>query len=116
MTESMLDDEVVLRDHGLWLERDNLLPQVDQRSQAVDERDDDGEAGIERPLVATEALDHAGLGLRNDPNRSRQTDDDEDRDDQRDDQFDHSKLLYSWTSAVAPSIITTSTCLPTSTT
>ena len=33
------DDEVVLGDHRLRLERDSLLAQVEQRLHAVDERD-----------------------------------------------------------------------------
>jgi hypothetical protein len=48
------DDEVVLGDHRLRLERDDLLAQVDQRPQPVDERDDDREPWEQRPVVAAE--------------------------------------------------------------
>ena len=51
------DDEVVLGDHRLRRERDDLLAQVDQRLHAVDERHDQRQPGLERALVAAEPLD-----------------------------------------------------------
>ena len=57
MTVSIVDDEVVLGDHRLRRERDDLLAQVDERPHAVDERDHDREAGVERAAVAAEPLD-----------------------------------------------------------
>ncbi len=73
------DDEVVLGDHGLRRERDDLLAEVDQRPHAVDERDEQGEARVQRALEAAEALDHAGLGLRDDLHPRRRDEEDEDQ-------------------------------------
>ena len=64
-------DEVVLGDHRLRRERDDLLAQVDQRPDAVDERDDEREARGERARVAAEPLDDGGTRLRNDPDGAR---------------------------------------------
>ena len=61
------DHEVVLGDHRLRREGDDLLAQVDQRLDAVDERDDEREPGVQRALVAAEALDDARARLRDDP-------------------------------------------------
>ena len=81
-------DDVVLRDHGLRRERDDLLAQIEQRAHAVDERDDDGEARVQRPAVAAEPLDHAGARLRNHPHRLRQRDENDDGDNSDHDQRD----------------------------
>ncbi len=76
------DDEVVLGDHRLRREGDDLLAHVDQRSQSVDEGHEDIQAGSERLVVAAETLDHTGGGLRNDADRSghRHHHEDDDRD------------------------------------
>jgi hypothetical protein len=85
-----VDDQVVLGDHRLRLERDDLLAQVDQRPQAVDERDHDREARGQRAVVAAEPLDHPGAGLGDDPDRARERDEHEHRNDGDDDERDHS--------------------------
>ena len=74
------DRHVVLRDHGLRRERDDLLAHVDERPQAVDERHEEMEAGVERALVAAEPLDDARARLRHDPHGAG----DRDQDDQPD--------------------------------
>ena len=71
------DRHVVLRDHGLRRERDDLLAHVDERPQPVDERHEEVEAGIERALVAAEPLDDAGARLRHDPHGARERDQDD---------------------------------------
>ena len=55
--------------------------QVDQRTEPVDERHQDRQAGIERAAVAAEPLHHTSLGLRHDPDRSRQRHKNEKNDD-----------------------------------
>ncbi len=52
-----VDDQVVLGDHRLRRERDDLLAQVDAVADGVDERHHDVEARAEGPRVAAEALD-----------------------------------------------------------
>ena len=66
------DDQVVLGDHRLRREADDLLAQVDQVAHLVDERDHDVQAGRQRLLVLAEALDDAGPRLRDDPHGPRQ--------------------------------------------
>ncbi|MNI50092.1 hypothetical protein D3C73_1047350 [compost metagenome] len=70
------DHQVVLGDDRLRRERNYLFTQVEQRQQPVDERDQDGQPRVERPLVLAEAFNDAGTGLRDDPNRADQHDDD----------------------------------------
>src|SRR5690606_7257686 len=65
-----LDDEVVLGDHGLGPEADDLLAQVDHRVDAVDVRDDEVQARLEGAMVATEPFHVPGAGLGHDPHRS----------------------------------------------
>src|SRR4029077_4071704 len=81
--------EVVLGDHRLRRERDDLLTQVDGRPDAVDEGGDEREPGRERARVAAQALDDGGAGLRDDTDRSRQRDDDDQGDDDDDDHGNH---------------------------
>ncbi len=75
------DDEIVLGDHRLRREGDDLLAQVDQRPDAVDERDDEREPGRKRARVAAEAFDDAGLRLGNDLDRPPQREEDDKDDD-----------------------------------
>ena len=90
------DDEVVLGDHGLGRERDDLLAQVDQRLDAIDERDDQRQPGVERARVAPEPLDDPGPRLRHDPHARRRDDEQEHgQDDQCDDAGFHDCLLTS---------------------
>ncbi|AMB58511.1 hypothetical protein AWU67_06185 [Microterricola viridarii] len=77
------DDEVVFGDDGLRREGDDLLAHVDQLVHPVDEGHEQVKPGCERLVVAAEAFDHAGVGLRDDLDRSEQ--DDEDKDDNDDD-------------------------------
>ena len=80
------DRHVVLRDHGLRRERDHLLAHVDERPQAVEERNEEVETGIERALVAPEALDDAGARLRHDPHGAGDRDQDDQPDADADDE------------------------------
>jgi hypothetical protein len=73
------DDEVVLGDHRLGRERDDLLAQVDQRLDAIDERDDQRQPGVEGARVAAEPLHDAGARLRHDPDARRGDDEHEHR-------------------------------------
>ena len=107
-----VDDEVVLGDHRLRLERDRLLAQVEQRLDAIDERDDKRQSRRQRARVAAEALDDAGPRLRDHANRLRERDENEEHDHSEHDQSGSSQTSYSATSAVAPSIWTTSTVVP----
>jgi hypothetical protein len=109
-----VDDDVVLGDHRLGLEAHHLLAQVDERLQAIDERHEDRHAGIERALVAAEALDDAGAGLGNDAHRARRDEQHEHGDDDDHDQPGFHDSSYSLTSAVAPRISMTWTRLPAS--
>ena len=79
------DRHVVLRDHRLRRERNHLLAHVDERPEAVDERDEEVQARIEGAVVAPEALDDAGARLRHDPDRPHEGD----QDDQPDADADH---------------------------
>ena len=80
------DRHVVLRDHRLRRERDDLLAQVDERLQGVDERHQEVQARIERAVVAPEALDDARVRLRDDPDRPRDRDQDDQADADADDE------------------------------
>src|SRR5262249_55197888 len=64
------DDQVVLGDDGLWRAADYLLPQVDVGPQPVDERRDEVEPRVQRPLIAPEAPDDARLRRGDDPVRA----------------------------------------------
>ena len=70
------DRHVVLRDHRLRRERDDLLAQVDERPQAVDEREEEVKAGVEGAVVAPQPLDDARVRLGDDPNRARERNED----------------------------------------
>jgi hypothetical protein len=54
------DDHVVRRDHFLRRDLDDLLAHVDQ-VHAIDERHDDPQSRVDRPLVPPQALDDAAL-------------------------------------------------------
>lgn len=135
-------DQVVLGDHRLRRERHDLLTEVDAVADRVDERDDDVQAGVEGAGVAAEAFDDGGAGLWDDLDRFDECDEHEHhQNDQDDDDRFHSgsRALRCWslpagdrlavdqcfrvvarraacsgqmTTAVAPSISTTSTCWP----
>jgi hypothetical protein len=83
---------VVLGDDRLGGEVDDLLAQVDQRAHPLDEGRDDRQAGLERAAVATEALDYACAGLRDDSDRARRDDQREDDDHDYDDECCHLPL------------------------
>src|SRR5256886_16528132 len=57
--------------------------------QAVDERDQDRDARVERPLVAAEPLDEAGLGLRDDLDGPPERQHNERRNGEQNDERDH---------------------------
>ena len=81
-----LDDQVVLGDHRLRLERHDLLPQVDHRVDPVDVGDDEVEPGLQRAQVPAEPFDVAGARLRHDAHRPHHGEDREQRDEQAGDQ------------------------------
>ncbi len=117
--------EVVLGDHRLGRERHDLLAEIDAVADAVDERDDDVQTGVQRPGVAAETLDDGGAGLLDHLDGLDQRDDDQHhQDDQHDDDGVHRVLPlrldeleqlsvrrpgHHITTAVAPSISTTLT-------
>src|ERR1019366_6824510 len=98
--------QVVLGDHRLGRERDDLLTQIDERLEAVHERHQDREAGQQGPVVASESFDDPGPGLGHDPDGASGHDQQEDNYDDRDDCSSHAHVSYSMTSAVAPLIWT----------
>ncbi len=81
-----LDDQVVLGDDRLGLERDDLLAQIDHRVHPVDVRDDDIESGLQGSVVPAESLDITGTGLRNDAHGPDHGEDREGRDQQAGDE------------------------------
>jgi hypothetical protein len=62
--------QVVLGDDRLRHERHDLLAQVDPGPDPVDERNHRVQAGVQRPAVRTQPLDHIGAGLRHDADRA----------------------------------------------
>src|SRR5262249_44411156 len=65
-----LYDEVVLGDHRLRAEGDDLLAQVDFRVDPVDIWNDEVEPGLQRTIVAAEPLYIASTCLRHDAHRA----------------------------------------------
>ena len=61
-----LDGDVVLGDHVLARHFQNLLHHVHAASDAFVERDEDGQAGLQRPHVLAETLDGEFMALRHD--------------------------------------------------
>mgnify|MGYP003693579111 CR=1 FL=1 len=82
------DDEVVLGDHRLRREGDDLLPQIDHLADPVDEGDDDRQPGVQRARVAAEPFDDARPRLRHDANRPGESEQHEAQYDEEHDQFD----------------------------
>lgn len=80
-----IDDQVVLGDHRLGREGDDLFAEVDPVADGVDERNDDVQACVERAGVAAEALNDGGAGLRDDLDRLDQGDEDEHHQNDQDD-------------------------------
>ena len=113
-TVSICDDDVVLGDHRLGREVDDLLAQVDQRLQRSMNGMRIVRPGLERAAVAAEALDDAGPRLGIDRGSCARTT--ISRNDDHDDRDDCSEPWPSapirLTSAVAPLISTTSTRSP----
>jgi len=88
-----LDHEVVLSDHGLRREGDDLLAQIDQRSQPVHERNQQRHPWVQRAVVAAEPLNDSRSRLRNYPHSPRERDQQEDDYHRRDDRSNHSLSL-----------------------
>ena len=118
------DDEVVLGDHGLRREGDDLLAHIDQRSHPVDERHQDVETRLKGLVILAESLDDTGPSLGDDLHRPKQDGQNEDRDDDDHDHQDdlaeqvggHSAVPSAGTTiAVAPSIAVTTIRSPAST-
>src|SRR5690606_34027386 len=65
-----LDDQVVLGDHRLRAQGDDLLTQVDHRVDAVDVRDDEVQPGFERTVITAEPFHVARSRLGHDAHRS----------------------------------------------
>ena len=80
------DHEVVLGDHRLRRERDDLLAEVDQRLDAVDVGHDQRQPRLERARVAAEPLHDARARLRHDPHPCGGRDEYEQREDDQGDQ------------------------------
>ncbi len=85
--------EVVLGDHRLRPRTEHLFTQVELGVDAVDPRDDEVQSGVERPDVATEALDVVGARLRNDPHRGDHEEHHEGRQDDEQDFWSHGLYL-----------------------
>ena len=73
------DHQVVLGDHRLRRERDDLLAEVQRVTDLVDERHEDRQAGMQRTRVPPEPLHDARASLRDDADGSGDHDDDEQR-------------------------------------
>jgi hypothetical protein len=63
-----------------------LLAQVDERPEPVDEGNDQGQAGVERPVVPAEALVETGPRLGDNPHRTEENEHDQEGDDSEDDE------------------------------
>ena len=87
------DHQVVLGDHRLRREGDDLLAHVDDVAHAVDERGHHVEARLQRRLVLAETLDDAGTCLRDDPDGLGQHQHHEHQQDQEHDQYGHRLCL-----------------------
>src|SRR5207342_2168226 len=87
------DNQVVLGDDRLWREGHDLFPQVDQRLEAIDERNQQAQPGVQGALVAPEPFDDPGVRLRHNPDRSYQRHQHEERYDADQDIRDHLRLL-----------------------
>src|SRR4029453_11993294 len=86
------DDDVVLRDHLLRGDIDDLLTHVDE-PQVLDERDDDAKPGVDRLLVAAEPPGDASLERPDDSNARRHEDEQQQRERCEHDDGDHDGLL-----------------------
>lgn len=80
-----VDDQVVLGDHRLGREGDDLFAEVDPVADRVDERDDDVQACVEGAGVPAETLHDGGAGLWDDLDRLDQSDEDEHHQNDQDD-------------------------------
>ena len=67
-----------------------MLANVEEGTHPVDERHEQVQTGQQGLVVLPEALDHAGVALRNDANGAQQNDDDEHR--QNGEQGEHEDL------------------------
>ena len=108
------DHEVVLGDHRLRRERDDLLAQVDQRLDAVDERDDQRQPRVQRAASSgpsRSTIPARACGTIRTPDAATMNTN-SDQDDQCDQACGHAVSLYSLTSAVAPRISRTCTRVP----
>ena len=77
---------VVARDADLRRDVDGLLLERVPVADDVDERHEEMEAGVERRVVASEALDDVGALLRHDDRRLEEDEQDEQRDEDEDDE------------------------------